>query len=386
MRRYLALLLLSVPAWCQFAEIATTDDGRQVYFTTTLAERSSPATARTEMRIFKVEGRSAQLFAERPIGVGGGSGAAALHVTGDGQSVAFLLGNTCLPSEPCSPADRAEIRGHQAQVLGNASNLLLSRNGQWALLIPPIQFGNGNQPPLWPTESVLMNLVTGERTTVGLPATRSSRFALASDGSVFQRSQSATGAGQIGIWKNGNFSQLQPGRSGLYSFLGLSDDANIVLASRSDLPVPGQLSIPQLIAIDIGAGTSKVGHSPAESLIYSLLGMDNAGRRALLRTSNPLGSGPALLVDLESARTITIPLPSGEAVIAGTLSGNGKVAIVGQREDVYSASLSMAMELSLLRMTSFQRLPIWTFDCQLRPDRCLVWCLQWWAISIGPGD
>ena len=136
------MLLLGIPAFCQYPEIVTTDDGQQVYFTTLLLERNAPASASTELRIFRVDGSVFELFVERGslarTDAGGtGDGASSVQVTGDGQSIAFILTNICPPGDPCrTTIRRAEIRGRGATVLGEADRVLLSRNGKWAVPAP----------------------------------------------------------------------------------------------------------------------------------------------------------------------------------------------------------------------------------------------------------
>jgi hypothetical protein len=59
------LLLLGIPAFDQYPEIVTTDDGQQVYFKTLLVERSAPTARRpihlsdntTEKQVVRPGGR-----------------------------------------------------------------------------------------------------------------------------------------------------------------------------------------------------------------------------------------------------------------------------------------------------------------------------------------
>jgi len=333
-----ALLLFSIPAFCQYPEIVTTDDGQQVYFTTLLVERSAPAAAPTELRIFQVDGRALRVFVERGslarTDAGGtGDGASSVQVTGDGQSVAFILTNICPPGDPCrTTIRRAEIRGRGATVLGEANRVLLSRNGKWALLVPPLfSFpGPAGEPPQQNTEATLVNLETGEKSAVGMPLTFDGAFVLASDGSVLQRVQTKTGA-EIGVRTNGTLKPLPP-VTGAAAFLGMSDDAGTVLVSRLDLPALGQplttLPAPDLIALDLRAGTSKVLQSLEHPGRYILLGISNDGHRALLRTEDQNGPGAAMLVDVETGKSTTLTIGEDERALSGTLSGFGNVAIV----------------------------------------------------------
>lgn len=184
--------------------MAVTDDGRQIYFTTTLVQRSA-ADGPVENRVYRLDAGGLTLYNERGElanqgGFGSGDGAASLHVSGDGQSVAFIQHNIC-ESQPCTRSmSRAEIRGRYAGVFGEAERILLSRNGRWALVVPPrFGFRLPGQPPTENTDSTLVNLETGARTSVmARPATSDEYFALASDGSVLVQS---------GIWRDG---QVRP--------------------------------------------------------------------------------------------------------------------------------------------------------------------------------
>jgi hypothetical protein len=210
-RRFAVLFLLGIPAFCQYPEIVTTDDGQQVYFTTLLLERNAPESASTELRIFRVDGKAFELFVERGSlartdAGGSGDGASSVQVTGDGQSVAFILTNICPLGDPCrTTIRRAEVRGRGASILGEADRVLLSRNGKWALLVPPIfsSPGGAGEPPQQNTQATLVNLESGDKSAVGMPLTTDGRFVLASDGSVLQRLQA-----QIGVGKNGELKPL----------------------------------------------------------------------------------------------------------------------------------------------------------------------------------
>lgn len=338
MRSITVLLLLSIPAFCQYSEIVTTDDGQQVYFTTVLVERSAAAGAPTESRIFRIDGKAFQLFVERGSlartdAGGSGDGASSVQVSGDGQSVAFILTNICPPGDPCrTTIRRAEIRGRGATVLGEADRVLLSRNGKWALLVPPMfSFpGTAGEPPQQNTQATLVNLDTGEKSAVGMPLTSDGAFVLASNGSVLQRVQGKTGV-EIGVGANGTLKPLPP-VTGAAAFLGMSDDAGTVLVSRLNLPAPGQtlttLPPPDLIALDLRAGTSKVLNSLDRPGRYILLGISNDGHRALLRADDQSGPGPAMLFDVVTGKSTTLAIGKDERPLSGTLSGSGNAAII----------------------------------------------------------
>ena len=144
--------------------------------------------------------------------------------------------------------------------------MLLSRNGKWALLVPPIFSVSTTvgEPPQPNTQATLVNLENGEKFAVGMPLTADGAFVLASDGSVLQRVQGKAGV-EIGVGKNGQLKSL-PTVSGAISYLGMSDDAGTVLASRINPLAPGQplttLPVPDLIATRFARGNEQ---DPEES-------------------------------------------------------------------------------------------------------------------------
>src|SRR5260221_1825922 len=152
MRGILVLLLMfSFPLWSQFSELAATDDGRQLYFSSTLTFADMPP-SRGEWRVYRVGPEGIQLFAERgPIVpaqavVMANGGARTPQVSGDGLTVGFTLDYV------------VTLRGARNETLGLGS-MQMSRNGNWALLQPT---GSIIYDPAQPP--TLINLETGERT------------------------------------------------------------------------------------------------------------------------------------------------------------------------------------------------------------------------------
>ena len=184
-----ALVLLVLPVSAQFADLVTTDNGEQVYFTTQFRLRTTPSSNRSGPSAFRITGGLLEPF------TGAGEGVSSLQVTGDGQSVALLVTNRCQPGVQCQSVQAAEVRGVNAQVLGSGT-VWMSRNGRWAIVNPPpLRFPTSRgEPPVPSTEADLIDLVTGARITIPLPATRGGS-PLASDGTVFVQRQSAAGPG-----------------------------------------------------------------------------------------------------------------------------------------------------------------------------------------------
>jgi len=134
----IALLALT-PLSAQFSQLAVTDDGKQLYFSSPLLLRAAPPPdwPLAENRIYLAGTGGVTLFAERgalATCCSGSDGASRPQVTGDGSLVGFTLNNICLPSTDCnfdSISYEAQVRGKQNLDLGQGE-LQLSRNGRWA--------------------------------------------------------------------------------------------------------------------------------------------------------------------------------------------------------------------------------------------------------------
>jgi uncharacterized protein (TIGR03437 family) len=151
----------------------------------------------------------------------------------------------------------------------------------------------------------------------------------------------------------------------------MSDDGGTVLVSRLNLPAPGQplttLPAPDLIALDLRAGTSKVLRSLDRPGIYVLLGISNDGRRALLRMDDQNGPGAVMLIDVRSGESSTLRIGEDELPLSGTLSGSGNVAILATNR---GRILRLALD-SIGNITSTEGLlpatPYFNSDAQLAP-------------------
>ena len=328
------LILTAASAWCQFTEFATTADGTKVYFTSSLLPRDAPLSTgfAAESRIYFLNGKNPQIVVERgaearPGFLTSNDGASSLQVSEDGQTVSFVVHNVCPTSEPClTSTDRAEIRGPQPQVFPNVDQIQLSRNGEWALLTKSASFAEPGQPAVRNAETVLLNRTTGARQLVGTPPLET-KFRLASDGSVLELS-GGTASNKIGVWKNGELIPIPP-ISGLVSFQGLSDDAGTLVGTRF-LPLqPSFLPTDELVFLDRRSSVVTIIQSPCQPCSHALVGMDNTGTRSLFRTFTPDGPGPMIYADSRNRTAYRLTIPDFDSPVAGTLSGDGRIAIVG---------------------------------------------------------
>lgn len=312
MLRCLAFLLaLAAPTWAQFAELATTDDGQQLYFSSPLNLRDATAPTRAESRIFRLAPDGIRLFAERGLLALTESGSnvdgmGMPQVSGDGQTIGYTARNICLTGSTCTPVSAmAVLRGRLDISLGEGY-LQLSRNGRWALLSPgPAFLGSG--------PGTLVDLDTGERTTLPPPATES--FALASNGAVL-----VLQAGALGLWRQGQFSPIS--LTGPVRPLAVSDNAATLIYAQ----VAGGI---RLLARDLASGRETTLFQPAQPTQFpQLQGLSNDGRWVLYTVGEGQLAGPAFVADAWTGQSQSLPLPQGELAAAGTLGGFGDFAFL----------------------------------------------------------
>jgi uncharacterized protein (TIGR03437 family) len=335
MRRLAGVLLFALSASAQFQELTVTADGARLFFTTSFRLKSVPD-QRYELRGYAVDthDKTLNLVAERGVlartdAFSSTDGVTSLRVSGDGESVAFSLSNICPSGPPCTRTQRAEIRGRFEQILGEGI-VWMSRNGEWAVLNTPALVPLLPGEPTRAAEAFLIHLSTGERTAIPVPGTRGNP--LASDGSVFVRSQNPNGPGfSIGVLKNG---EMKPFGfvSGAFAAIALSDDGSAVVYERVAIGAPGQPPPPfqsQILVRNVATGEDRLLFSGNREERLILLGMSNTGERVLLQGL----AGEAMLPRVaiaEAGRENPIPLPllEGERATAGTLTADGNTAFL----------------------------------------------------------
>jgi uncharacterized protein (TIGR03437 family) len=312
--RISALVFLFVTAvYGQFGELATTDDGRQVYFTSTL-KLPGMAPDFGEYRVYRAAEDGISLFAERGAltsenSFGSSDGARSPQVSSDGRTVGFTLIGIC-DGQTCGSARRAQLRGLHAGVLGEGS-LFMSRNGKWALLVPQ----SGPRDPEPPADAALINLETGERASVPPPPFQAV-YPLASDGAVIAVKQQPGGGSTVGLWREGVFAPLAA--SGPISPWGLSDNGRVLIYSGRD----------GLMARNLSTGADIVIARTARDEFARPMGVSNDGRLVLFRVLWRGLEGPAYIVNTETAQPVPVELPDGELATDGVLTGSGNAALL----------------------------------------------------------
>jgi uncharacterized protein (TIGR03437 family) len=307
MARSLLLIFLFWPLYAQFSQFSATDDGRRVYFTSTL-QLADDSPGFGESRIFVLDENGVALFAAsgRP-SLQTSSGASAPQVSSDGKTVGLTRDGI------------GELVGAGATVLGPGV-LAMSRNARWAALTVTSQ-----APP--PTnalniQSTVINLATGERTGFSFPQGTSGISMIASNGTAVVPSPSGPS-----LWRQGNLTPVTlPDRS---TIVALSDDASLIIYEQIVTPTALR---PQerLIARNLATGnetTIVTAEAPYPAASAVVKGLSNDGQWMLYLN---IGSNhvDAFVANTTTGNSIALPVAEGEFVSDGTLSGNGSIAFL----------------------------------------------------------
>jgi uncharacterized protein (TIGR03437 family) len=333
--------MLDSPFYCHFAQLAATDDGKQLYFTSQMllkgaAPSSSPW---PESRLYRFGPDAVTLFAERgPLAPESSSsssdGVSDPSVSGDGSLVAFTFNDVCSTIPDCVDiTNEAELRGSQTLDLGPGT-AQLSKNGRWVLIA---LYDSNVSIFSDPWTYALLDLTTGQRMSVPYapydPAMSSygglSPYSLASNGTVLIYSivtDASTGAKALvySLWKQGKVTPIQSTPGASFVPTALSDDASTIIGYRYS---PYQN---QIVAMDLASGKATVVFQPKDSTQNPVfMAASNNGGRVVYRIgASPYGNGPAYVWDSASGATIPVPLADGELSTDGTLSGAGDFAFL----------------------------------------------------------
>ena len=304
MARGLVLVLLSCPLFAQFSHFTATDDGRQMYFVSTLQLAGDPPGV-AGSRIFRLTGNVLEPFAGS--GDSAASGAYDPQASGDGQTVGLTRNGN------------AELLGPGATVLGPGV-LTMSRNARWAVLTvttilpPPVNS--------YLTQSTVINIATGERTYFPQVNGYTQTFGpgIASDGTVVMQGTSGPG-----VWRQGNFTPVTlPDTSGIAA---LSDNAQVLIYSQvlNDSSANQQQ---RLVARNLLTGNETILSSqPSPNTAALVRGLSNDGQWVLYVVAG-LNGGAAVVANTTTGQSIHLQLPNGESANDGTLSGNGNLVFL----------------------------------------------------------
>ena len=292
-RTCLLFAIVANPVCAQFADLAATADGRQLYFSSVLSLSGEPLRL-TGTGIYRIAETGLELFAD---------GASSPQVSASGQTVGLTRNAN------------GELLGAGADLLG-VGRLHMSRNAKWATLTnfvgAPLNGGS--------YQSSLISLENGARTMLPQSVVLSAQFPLASNGMVV-----LDGAMDLGTWRQGNFTPLTI--RGPYSIFAISDNARVLVYSQHYDPVANPL-LQRLVVRDLEKGTDTILFPRGAPGGVTPLGISDDGRLVLFRTSDGSKEGKAFLSNITTGDTTAIPLPEGELCTDGALSGDGSRAFL----------------------------------------------------------
>jgi uncharacterized protein (TIGR03437 family) len=186
MRGLWAAILFSGVAQGQFVEVASSDDGTQIYFATylRLKTETSPFLPQTNA-IHRIAGGLVERITDPPVSFSGITNRSHgnSQLSGDGRIVSYTLKSECVGGSSCigRPTDYASYVSKDGQPLGEPiqGNTQISRNGRYLLV--------SGRWDYFPNPAVevreLRDLQTGRKTDIAVrPA--DSRQSITSDGRV----------------------------------------------------------------------------------------------------------------------------------------------------------------------------------------------------------
>jgi hypothetical protein len=318
-RAGMLLLLLAAPVGAQFVQLATTDDGGRVFFTTPMSLKGAGPSRWRESRLYRFGADGLTLFAERdPLAPESkfepGYGVRDPSVSADGAVVGLTYTGICVDRECVDRLPQTEVRGRQTVALG-PGRVQVSRNGRWALVE---KYPMPMRDPL-----LLVDLSTGQPVELP-PDLYRVGTGLSSDGSflaAFLRNPAPYTflLDPPGIWKGGQLTPLVL-PEGLRP-IALTADGAAVLAVGS----PNRLAM-----VSLASNTAvTIAEAPDFSRIFTWFALSNNGRRALYAIGSQTSlTGPAYVWDSDTGTGAPIPLEPGEAPSAATLSGDGSIAFL----------------------------------------------------------
>lgn len=337
MSRWALILVLLLQFRLIGQELTASEDGSQVYFTTTLNVKGAPAEVPYN-RLFRAVGKSIELVADAGPGPNRLPiyGIALPQVSRDGKVLAFNRVGVCVPSRVvlaplCVPdVTLPEVRGKS--IPNNMDGTVhLSPNGRWALVRRGFTIPGLTVLTLGSGEATLIDLETGEKRSV--EGVASVHAPVANDGTVLIH----TALGPA-LWKSAQITSI--GISGLSTGLwGISDDATTLLYDSYGLVIGANAG---LIARDIRSGSDRViapvvflgglprflDHTPDGH--YVLFLRPPAANPFFLSTSSPR-EGRAYVSNTRTGEVTPLAAISTDRFTAGAISGDGRTVFLLSR-------------------------------------------------------
>jgi uncharacterized protein (TIGR03437 family) len=314
MRLSVWLLLAAGAAWAQFQDLATSDDGSILYFSS--AQRLDRATQNLYLKLFRMDATGIHLHAQQAPGEDLGRTTsnfyelAGADVSADGTVLAYTASRPCYGGSGCIPVER--FQGHITGLPGQSGLIFtgrvrISRNARYAVTFGASAFFNN-------PGAQLVDLQTNQTAALprGYNVGGSGRRCVALDGTVVVSS-----GVQLALWRTSGVQTLANSQPPVEPMI--NDAATLVIYETTG-------AAPQLIAYDVNAARETIlaaGASPFHaamngdgSLILFLnhsqawiVRGDGAGSRRL--TSDPDGIAEAAL--------------TGNGRIAYAITGAGRI-------------------------------------------------------------
>ncbi|MCL5742971.1 MAG: hypothetical protein M1541_03445, partial [Acidobacteria bacterium] len=317
-RLLLLMLACAMSAAAQFQDLAASDDGAHLYFSSPLRLRGTDASSYEKIFRF-VTGEGFQPFAEEertPGTLPNQSNFYRLHepdVSGDGAVVSYAAMNDCIGGSGCMFVLRNKSRivgARGALPLEVAGRVRLSRNGRYALQ---------NQADTVFPETNLIDLTTGERTRLneGRSPGRMGRQPLTRDGAAVL--VGLNGFPGISLWSRTGTRQITPSEAPLSASI---NDEGAWMIYEATTPQ----NTFNLHSIQLPDGNDAVLATGAASSYTASI--TNAGDLVLyvdkqVFAIRPDGTGRKQLTN--AADGITAAVVSGNGNLAYAVTGTGRI-------------------------------------------------------------
>jgi uncharacterized protein (TIGR03437 family) len=309
MRLVLAAILVSLSAFAQFQDLATTDDGAQLYFSSAARLRSSGEVA--NRKLFVLDASGPHLVAQRDKGEPYGwtftnfYDLFAPEPSADGSILAFTAYRSCGGGSGC-----LQVEDYEANIVGLANppqwtasgHITMSRNGRFAVL-----YGTTAWYPAPGTDWV--DLRAGEKVRLpkdlDFPGGTSVHRRIASDGTVI-----TSNGGNLGLWRKAGIQSL---RNSAGAAQAMIDDAATRVVYES-----WDGTTAKLIAYDIATGNETLLTTAPQQIAFSISG----DASAVLFVAPAQGAAQAFLSANGGVKQLT---QEPEGIAEATISGNGQV-------------------------------------------------------------
>ncbi len=304
-----------------FHHLATTDDGKQLYFSSSLRVRNTDQFGHDKIFCFNDGG--VQLYAQEEhilpeAQISNPYLLSEPDVSGDGAFVSYVAWRTCYGGSACVFADL-----NQSHILGAGQNLpmtfsgrtRISKNRRYALQFGATGFHDSGV--------TLIDLATGERTAVAGSVLGWGRQCLTSDGSVVVYSQSDPNA--VGVWIRSGATRIPTtGRPGG----ALVNDRKTVLVYEQ--APSGETAPRNLYAVELVSGRQTL--LASEGTAWYQPSISNDGHLILYLAAPATGQPQQVFAVGSNGMDRRQLTDSTDGINEAILAGDGSVAYAASRD------------------------------------------------------